>query len=375
MTSLSIGLAFPVEVITSIEPPPTAPPVTLITVDGIPTLDNLEIGQDTVIFTVSGTSAYAGDHEIDTVEQAMTATGPVNEVLPDVTGTLAIGEVLLCDGGLWAFNPNLGIPSYSFQWQRDDVDIPLATGVGYELTSADMGQSIRCLVQASQPVGSRTAPTPAQVSSGPPVQGFVERVGNTFYSDLTLGSTGEFTVDLSAYDAGDTIIIFSGPAEFVAQGDLTVDDVAATKLTTSVSANFGARRSAFSYVLDAPGSANTIVRTVNGITQASRYFAVFAVRGYQISTTVSEISNANTLTLSTDFAITSTQNIVLSCAIGLTPAEATWSMADEQAEHDFGLGSVMTAIAQDLSPGAAQHQVTFGSAGRASLVSVILENA
>jgi hypothetical protein len=190
-----------------------------------------------------------------------------------------------------------------------------------------------------------------------------------------LGTGGEITVDLSAYEAGDTIIIFGGPSETVDQGNLTVDDMAATKLTVDAPANIGARQSAFSYVLTAQGTANTIIRTVNGINQPNRYFAVFAARGYQISDTQSVLSNSNTLTLSNDFTVTHPQNVVVSCAMGLTPAQATWSIVDTQAEYDFGLGSVMTATAQDLSPGAAQQEVTFGSAGRASLVSVILENA
>lgn len=369
MTSLSLGLAISLDTPLLDLPPPPAP-VSLITVDGFPTLDNVILGAAGITFTLAGTSSFAGDHVIDPAEQTQTATGPVNEVLPALTGTPGTGEELICDGGLWAFDPDEGVPSYTFQWHRDGVDIAGATARTYTQTLADAGTALSCSVTASQPVGARTA---SSADMSVPGVAMLERVGVDFYHDNTAGTEGTVTVDLSAYGAGDTILIFTGPGEYVAQGNLTLDGVAATKISSDQSGNTGARNSAFTITLSGSGSANAQIQTLNGSMTNFRAFAVYALRAYAVTGVSHDFRNSGSAPLSTSLTVTAPGNAVLSCVVGLTWDATTWVAVSEDETEALSGESLGTARALNVPTGTIQPEVSTNAAGRAALISVLLE--
>ena|GEM_PF-2029911 len=87
------------------------------------------------------------------------SAAPKNTAAPTITGTPKAGQLLTASPGSWSGNPT----SYTYQWQRCDVDVAScsnvagATGRTYSVTSADVGYRLRVRVTASNAKGSATA--------------------------------------------------------------------------------------------------------------------------------------------------------------------------------------------------------------------------
>jgi hypothetical protein len=77
---------------------------------------------------------------------------PVNTVAPAITGTAQEGQTLTCSTGTWS-----GSNTYTYQWKRNGSNIGSATNSTYTLVTADVGQSIKCTVTATNFVGSANA--------------------------------------------------------------------------------------------------------------------------------------------------------------------------------------------------------------------------
>lgn len=80
---------------------------------------------------------------------------PVNTVAPVVSGTATVGQTLSTTNGTWTAAP--AITSFTYQWQRNSVNISGATSSTYVLVAADIGTQVRCVVTAINPVGSTSA--------------------------------------------------------------------------------------------------------------------------------------------------------------------------------------------------------------------------
>jgi len=119
--------------------------------------------------------------------QAITSgppAAPVNTVLPDITGTAVVGNVLTTDDGTWTGSPT----SYAYQWKRGATNIGTNANT-YTLVTADAGQSITCVVTATNAVGS----TPATSNA-------VE-IQNYFTTEWTTTGSSE-TIELPYLAAG-----------------------------------------------------------------------------------------------------------------------------------------------------------------------------
>lgn len=88
------------------------------------------------------------------ITQLPAAAAPVNTALPTVTGTPQVGQVLTCTPGTWTGNPT---PTFTYQWQRGTTNIAGATNATYTAVAADAGQTLRCVVTASNTKGSASA--------------------------------------------------------------------------------------------------------------------------------------------------------------------------------------------------------------------------
>jgi hypothetical protein len=77
---------------------------------------------------------------------------PVNTVAPAITGTAQEGQTLTCSTGTWT-----GTPTYTYQWKRNGSNIGSATNSTYTLVTADVSQSIKCTVTATNALGSSNA--------------------------------------------------------------------------------------------------------------------------------------------------------------------------------------------------------------------------
>jgi hypothetical protein len=79
---------------------------------------------------------------------------PVNTVAPSISGTVAIGSTLTASPGTWTGDPT---PTFSYQWQRGSSNISGATGSTYTAQFADVGNTLRCVVTATNAAGSASA--------------------------------------------------------------------------------------------------------------------------------------------------------------------------------------------------------------------------
>ena len=75
----------------------------------------------------------------------------MNELKPEVVGTGLVGERLVCGAGSWTGV----VAEFTYEWLRDGL--PIASGVAYDVTAADKGHSLWCVVTALGPEGSAEA--------------------------------------------------------------------------------------------------------------------------------------------------------------------------------------------------------------------------
>lgn len=83
---------------------------------------------------------------------------PVNVTPPAVTGSLEVGESLLCSNGTWT---DMGAGSFAYQWKdaADDSNIDGATANTLLLTSEHSGLELYCEVTATNAADSTAQPS------------------------------------------------------------------------------------------------------------------------------------------------------------------------------------------------------------------------
>lgn len=85
---------------------------------------------------------------------ANTFVAPTNTVAPVLSGTAQEGQTLTTSIGSWTGTP---VINYTYQWKRNGSNIGSATNSTYTLVTADVGQSIKCTVTATNILGSASA--------------------------------------------------------------------------------------------------------------------------------------------------------------------------------------------------------------------------
>lgn len=76
---------------------------------------------------------------------------PVNVTPPVVTGTTGVGDTLTATPGTWTGTAPI---TYAYQWERDSVDIPGATGLTHVIDALDEGTAIQVKETATNVAGS-----------------------------------------------------------------------------------------------------------------------------------------------------------------------------------------------------------------------------
>lgn len=79
-------------------------------------------------------------------------SGPVNSVVPAITGTKTVGQTLTCSTGSWS-----NTPTYTYQWRRDGSAIAGATAATRVLAAGDAGALMSCTVTATKAGVAQTA--------------------------------------------------------------------------------------------------------------------------------------------------------------------------------------------------------------------------
>jgi hypothetical protein len=141
-------------------------------------------------------TSYSGATDIDG------GNTPVNTVAPAITGTAQEGQTLTCSTGTWS-----GSPSYTYQWKRNGSNIGSATNSTYTLVTADVGQSIKCTVTATNFIGSASADsntvTPTS-STDADAQAFITAAAITDPTQQAAINT--LVVDLKGYNVWSKLI-------------------------------------------------------------------------------------------------------------------------------------------------------------------------
>ena len=98
--------------------------------------------------------------------QSVSLAAAINTVPPAITGTAAQGQTLTVSTGTWT---GTGAITYTYRWQRCNTDASACANITgavantYTLGSADVGNTVRAVVSATDPTGP-----PATDAAAPP---------------------------------------------------------------------------------------------------------------------------------------------------------------------------------------------------------------
>ena len=157
------------------------------------TLETYDLVQDDVNKTITVSVIYT-DNLAGMENVTSNATASINNIndagVAVINGTATKGETLSVD-----ITDADGLPgTVNYQWKRNDVDIPLATGSAYILVQADVGGTITVTVSYID-----ILTTPENITSNPTV--IVADVNNTGVATITGTPTENQTLTVNITDA------------------------------------------------------------------------------------------------------------------------------------------------------------------------------
>jgi hypothetical protein len=211
---------------------------------------------------------------------------PVNTVAPAVTGTATFGSTLSCTTGTWTGAPT---PTFAYQWQRVTTPISGATSSTYVLVAADVGSTIRCVVTATNPIGTASAnsnstATVAATVPGAPTIGTATATGSTTATVSYTAPVSNGGATITLYTATSSPGGLTGTLATAGSGTITVSGLSpATSYTFTVRATNSVGQSAAS-------------AASNSITTTAAFWAVqtTGLKSYERPTTLLVDSSGNT---------------------------------------------------------------------------------
>jgi hypothetical protein len=203
---------------------------------------------------------------------------PVNELKPEVVGAGIVGERLVCGAGSWTGV----VTEFTYEWLRDGL--PIAAGVAYNVTAADKGHSLWCVVTAVGPEGTSEAESANSVAisgstrGSPPVSVQPPEVSGKGAVGETLScSTGTWTGTpapgftyqwVRDVGAGETVIESATAGTY----KVTSEDAGhslACEVTATSSAGSASRLSANAIAIPGEGPENVVAPQVLGVEPAA----------------------------------------------------------------------------------------------------------
>ena len=201
---------------------------------------------------------------------ATPGAGPLNTVAPVVTGTTTVGQTLSTTNGTWTGTPTI---VFTYQWQRNGVNISSATASTYILVDADAENPIRCVVTGTNSAGSNLANSNATSNISPIAPGAPTGVNATA---ITTSATVDFTAPVN--NGGSTILSYtatsspggltgtinqSGSGNITVTG-LTIDTSYTFRVTATNSIGTGSPSAASNSITAYSAPSNTVAPAVSG---------------------------------------------------------------------------------------------------------------
>ena len=111
-----------------------------------------DVGQSiTCVVTATNTSGWNGAQSNNWITPTNPPTSPPQGAAPpQISGNALVGSTLTTTNGSWTGYP---APTFTYQWYRGYTLIPSATSNTYVTQDADVGQSITCVVTATNTSG------------------------------------------------------------------------------------------------------------------------------------------------------------------------------------------------------------------------------
>jgi len=110
---------------------------------------------DTLRCVVTATNPFGSNSENSNTSSAVPGAAPVNTVAPALSDTTPVeGQELTVTTGTWTGTPS---PTFTYQWQANGSNISGATSSSYTVEVAYVGNTIRCVVTATNAEGSASA--------------------------------------------------------------------------------------------------------------------------------------------------------------------------------------------------------------------------
>lgn len=178
-------------------------------------------------------------------------SAPVNTVAPAVTGTASFGSTLTTTNGTWTGAP---APTFTYQWQRVTTNISGATSSTYVLVAADVGNTIRCVVTATNSVApsgvsanSNSTASVAAIVPGAPTIGTATATGSSTATVVYTAPASDGGATITQYTATSSPSGITGTLSQAGSGTITVSGLAPlTSYTFTVTATNSAGTSAAS---------------------------------------------------------------------------------------------------------------------------------
>ena len=208
-------------------------------------------------FQVYATNGIGNSFNYSAASNSITTYSvPVNTGAPSVTGTATNGQTLSTTTGTWSGTP--ASFSYAYQWQRSGSNIGSANASTYTLVSADVGNTIRCVVTATNAAGSTAANSNstaavAAIVPGAPTIGAATATGATTATVAFTAPADNGGGTITSYTAVSSPSGITGSVSQSGSGTITVSGLSPnTGYTFTVYATNSAGNSANS------GSSNSI---------------------------------------------------------------------------------------------------------------------
>ena len=178
-------------------------------------------------------------------------SAPVNTVAPAVTGTATVRQTLSTTNGTWTGAP---APTFTYQWQRVTTNISGATSSTYVIVDADVGNTIRCVVTATNSIApsgvtanSNSTASVAAAVPGAPTIGTATQTGSSTATVAYTAPASNGGSAITVYTATSSPGSITGTLSQAGSGTITVSGLnPSTSYTFTVKATNAIGQSAAS---------------------------------------------------------------------------------------------------------------------------------